>query len=108
MREGTVMKQKKQGLAVINSDSMKPAKPFIPDKYINRTKLNKFKKIKYFTKALLEIRDWGFSEEEVSSCANITAEVEKLIVWHKALTTYRKGDKVYIEFDTGNPDMVGK
>ena len=44
----------------------------------------------------------------MSSCANITAAVENLITWHKALPTYRKGDEVYIEFKTGHHDMVGK
>ena len=39
-------------------------------------------------------------------CANIAAGVEKLIVCHKALTTYREGDAVYIEFKTGSPDML--
>ena len=34
----------------------------------------------YFTKALLGIGAWGFSEKEVRSCANITAEVYKIIV----------------------------
>ena len=58
--------------------------------------MKKLKRIKYFTKSLLEIRAWVFSEEEVSSCANITAPEEKLIVRHKALPTYREGDAVYI------------
>ena len=40
--------------------------------------------------------------------ANITALVEKLIVWHKALPTYREGDMVWIEIKTGIPDIVGK
>ena len=51
--------------------------------------LKKLKRIKYFTKALLELIARVFSEEEVRICANITASVEKLIVWHKALPTYR-------------------
>ena len=80
MREDTVIKLQQQGLAVPNPDSVKLSKPFIPDKYINFMKLEKLKRIKYFTKALLELRARGFSEEEVSSCANITATVEKLIV----------------------------
>ena len=44
--------------------------------------LNKTRRIKYFTKALLEIRAQGFSEEEVSRCANINAAAENLILWH--------------------------
>ena len=75
---------------------MKPEKSLIPDKYTNSMELNKINRIKYFTKSLLELRDQGFSEEEVSSCANITAAVEMLILWHKALTTYREGDAVCI------------
>ena len=39
-----------------NSGSVKPAKPFIPDNYKNHMELNKLKRIKYFTKALLKIR----------------------------------------------------
>ena len=70
--------------------------------------LKKLKRIKYFTNALLELRAWGFSEEEVRSCSNIKAEVKKLIVWHKALSTYREGDEVSIEFNTEHPDMLGK
>ena len=70
--------------------------------------LKKLKRIKYFTKALLELRAWSFSEEEVSRCANIKAAVENIIVCHKSLPTYREGDEVYIEFNTGHPDMVGK
>ena len=58
--------------------------------------LKKLKREKYFTNALLELRAQGFSEEEVSSCANITTAAEKVIVWHKALPTYREGDEVYI------------
>ena len=58
--------------------------------------LKKLKRIKYFTKALLELRARGFSEEAVSRCANITAAVEKLIVWHKELPTYIEGDELYI------------
>ena len=61
MREDTVMKQQQWGLAVTNSDSVKPAKTFIPDKYKNLMKLKKLKRIKYFTKSLLELRVWGFS-----------------------------------------------
>ena len=70
--------------------------------------LKKLKRIKYFTKALLELRDGGFIEEEVSICANITDAVEKLILCHKALSHYREGDAVYIKFKTGNPNMVYK
>ena len=44
----------------------------------------------------------------MSSCANITDAVEKLIVWHKAMPTYGEGDKMYIKLMTGHPDMVGK
>ena len=83
------MKLQQLGLAFPNPDSMKPDKSFIPDKYNNRTELNRINRIKYFTKALLELRAQGFSEEEVIICANITAAVEKLIVCHKALPTYR-------------------
>ena len=71
------MKLQQQCLAVPNSDSMKPAKTFIPDKYNNCMNLKKLKRVKYFTKAILELRVWDFSEEEVSSCANITAVAEK-------------------------------
>ena len=48
MREDTDMKQQQQqqGLSVPKSDSMKPAKPFIPDKCRNIINLNKLKKIK--------------------------------------------------------------
>ena len=80
MREDIVIKRKQQGLAVPNSDNVKPEKPFIPDKYNNHMNLKKLKRIKYFTKATLELRGRGFSEEKVSICANIIAEVEKLIV----------------------------
>ena len=58
--------------------------------------LKKIKRIKYFTKALLELRAWGFIEEDVSSCANITAAVDNLIMWHKALNTYIKVDELCI------------
>ena len=58
--------------------------------------LNKIKRINYFTKSLLELRDGVFSEYEVSICANIKVAVENLILWHKALPTYREGDVVYI------------
>ena len=87
---------------------MKPAKPFIPDNYNSCKKLKKLNRIKYFTKKLLELRAWGFSENEGISCTNIKTTVEKLTVWHKALPTYRGGDEVYIEFKTGHPDMVSK
>ena len=94
MRVDKFMRWQQRGLAVPNSDSVKPAKPFIPDKYNNRMELNKLKRLKYFNKSLLEIRDQSFSEEEVSSCANITAEMENLVMWNKALPTYREGDAV--------------
>ena len=87
---------------------MNPAKSFIPDKYNNHIELNKLNRIKYFTKSILEIRAWEFSEEGVISCANITSAEEKLIVWHKELPTYKEGDTVYIEFKNGHPDMVSK
>ena len=83
------MKQKQRCLAVPKSDSVKPAKPFIPDKYNNCMNLQKIKRIKYFTKSLLKLRAWGFSEEEVIRCENITDTVENLIVWYKELITYR-------------------
>ena len=75
---------------------MKIAKTFIPDKYNNRMELKKLKRIKYFTKSLLELRTWGFSEEEVSRYANITSAAGNLIVWHQSLPTYIEGDSVYI------------
>ena len=58
------MKQQKQSLAVPNSYNVKPAKPFIPDKYNNNIELKKLKRVNYFTIALLELRSWGFSENE--------------------------------------------
>ena len=108
MREDTVMKRQHQGLAVKKLDSVNPTKKFITDKYNNLMNLDKFKRINYFTKELLELRAWGLSEQDVISYYNNTSAVEKLIVWHKALPTYREGDQVYIEFKTGHPDMVGK
>ena len=90
------MKQKQQGIAVPNSYIVKPDKSFIPDKFNNQMELKKINRIKYSTKALLELRDWGFSEEDVSRCANITDVVEKLIVWNESLPTYRGGEAVYI------------
>ena len=63
MREDKVMKRQQRGLAVPNLYSVKPAKPFIPDKYNNHMNLKKLNRIKYFTKAILELRDRGFSEE---------------------------------------------
>ena len=80
MREDKVIKRQQQGLSFPNSDSVKPDKPFIPDKYNNRMNLKKLKRINDFTKAPLELRGRGFSEVKVSSCANIVAAVEKLIV----------------------------
>ena len=77
------MKQKQQGLSVPNSYSAKTAKPIIPDKYNNCMNLKKLKRIKYFAKALLELRAWSFSEEEVIIFANITAELENMIMFHK-------------------------
>ena len=50
MREDKFMKQQQQDLAVPNSDSVKPNKPLIPDKYNNRMELKKIERIKYFTK----------------------------------------------------------
>ena len=41
-------------------------------------------------------------------CDNITAASEKLIVRHKAMPNYREVDAVYIEFNTGHPDIVGE
>ena len=86
MREYKVLKRQQQGLDVPNSDSVKLDKSFIPDKYKNWMELKKLKRIKYFTKALLELRSWGFIEEEGSSCSNITAAAKKMIVWHKQNT----------------------
>ena len=102
------MKQQKQSLAVPNSYNVKPAKPFISDKYNNNIELKKLKRVNYFTTALLELRSWGFSENEGISCTNIKTTVEKLTVWHKALPTYRESGDVYIEFNTLQPYMVGK
>ena len=96
MTEDTVMKRQQQGLSVTNSDSMSPDKPFIPDKYNNLMNLKKLKSIKYFTKALLDIRSQEFSKEKVGSCANITSAVDSMIVCHKALSTYIEGDYLYI------------
>ena len=39
---------------------------------------------------------------------NITYVLKNLMLWHKALPTYREGDAVYIELRTSTPDMVGK
>ena len=60
MREDKVMRRQQQGLAVPNSDSVKPAKSFIPDKYKNQMELKTLKRINYSTKAILELRVWGF------------------------------------------------
>ena len=90
------MKRQQQGIAVPNSYSVNPDKPFITYNYNNRMNLKKLKRIKYFTKVLLELRARGFSEEEMSSCATITSAVDKLIVWQKALPTYREGGELYI------------
>ena len=75
MREDTFIKRQQQGLAVPNSDIVRPDKPSILDKYNNRIKLKKLKRIKYLTKAPLELRGRGFSEDKVSSYENITAAV---------------------------------
>ena len=83
MMEDKVMKRQQQGLSITNSDSVNPDKHFIPDNYNNGINLKKTKRINYFIKALLDLLYWGFIEEEVSSCANITTAAEKLIVWHK-------------------------
>ena len=90
------MKQQQQGIAVPNSDSVNIDKPFITDNYNSRMNIKKPKRIKYFTKSLLELRSQGFSEEEVIIGDNITDAVEKLIVCHKSLTTYIEGDTLYI------------
>ena len=96
MRKYKVKKWQQQGLYVPNPDSMKPRKLFIPYKYNNRMELQKTKKIKYFTNALLELRYQGFSEGEVIICANSTDALEKIIVWYKEMPTYIEGDAVYI------------
>ena len=41
IRENKIMKIQQQGFAIPNSDSLKPAKPFIPDKYTNLMEQNK-------------------------------------------------------------------
>ena len=46
IREDKVMKLQQQGLAIPNSDSVKPAKPFITDKYKNCMNPNKIERIK--------------------------------------------------------------
>ena len=53
MVEDKVVKRQQQCLSVPNSHSVKPAKPFIPDKYSNQMELNKLKREKYFTKEIL-------------------------------------------------------
>ena len=40
-------------------------------------------------------------------CANITVELDKLVTWYNALTTYKEVDTLYIVFKTGHLDMVG-
>ena len=70
--------------------------------------LKKLKREKYFTNALLELRAWGFSEEEVNNCPNIKLELDKLIVWHRELQTYREDDVLYTKLNTGHPDMEDK
>ena len=46
IRENKVMRIQQQGLAIPNSDSVKPAKPFIPDKYNNWMEMKKLKRKK--------------------------------------------------------------
>ena len=89
MKEDKFTKRQQQCLAVSNLYSVKPSKSFIPDHYNNWVELKKLRRIKYFTKALLELRAWGFNEGEGISCDNITAAVEKLILWQKSLPTYK-------------------
>ena len=108
IRGDKVVKQQQRGLFVPNLDSVNPAKPFISDKYNNNIELKKLKGENYFIKALLELRARGFSKEEVRICANITSMVDKLVVWHKELHTYREFYGVYIESTIVHPDMVGK
>ena len=93
-REDKVTKQKKRGLYVPKPDSVKPSKPFSIDKYNNWTELKKIKRKNYFSNAILELLSWGFSKEEVISCANITAALEKFFVRQKLISTYREGDAV--------------
>ena len=57
-REDKVMKRQQQVISIQNSDNVKSDKSFIPDKYNNQMELKKLKRIKYFSKALLEIRAW--------------------------------------------------
>ena len=45
MREDKAMKQQEQGLSVPNSDSVKPAKSFVPYNYNNHMELKKLKRI---------------------------------------------------------------
>ena len=90
------MKWKQQGLSVTNLDIMNPFKPFSTDKYKNWMEPQKLERINYFTKELLELIYQGFGEDEFISWANITADVEKLIVCHKVLLPYIEGDGVYI------------
>ena len=46
MREDKVVKRQQEGLAVPNSDNVKPDKSFIPDNYKNWMELKKPKRIK--------------------------------------------------------------
>ena len=46
MREYKVIKLLQEGLALPNSYSAKPSKPFIPDKYKNWVELKKLDRIK--------------------------------------------------------------
>ena len=96
MKEYKVTKQQQQELSVPSSDCVKPDKPFIPDKYSCQIELKKLNGKNYFNKAFLELGYQGFGEKDVRRCANITATVENIIVWHKVLPTYTEGDVVYI------------
>ena len=75
MREDKGVKHQQWGIDIKNPDVVKPYKPFIPDKYNNLMELKKLKRKFFFTKVLLWLGAQGFSEEEVSICANITARV---------------------------------
>ena len=44
MREDKVLKPQQQGLSIINLDSVKPAKPFIPESYNIGMEPNKLKR----------------------------------------------------------------
>ena len=68
--------------------------------------LNKLNRKRYYTKALLELEAWVFSEEKVKIFANIIASVGKLIVQHKELHTTREVDVVNMEFKVAYPDIL--